>query len=215
MPNFFDEMYSDSAKNVRDHYLEFEAWLATQSAATIARKRAEADLIFRRVGITFAVYGNEAGTERVIPFDIIPRMITAKEWAHMEAGLIQRVRTLNMFIHDIYHDQNIVKAGIIPPEQIFRNAQYRPEMQGISVASDIYAHIAGVDIVRAGKGELAPTRTALPNLVSIVPIARFSSTGISSPPASISCARGKANFTYSRIIYAYRLAFLTCWKTAK
>ena len=153
MPNFFDEMYSDGAKNVRDHYLEFEAWLATQSAATVARKRAEADLIFRRVGITFAVYGNEAGTERVIPFDIIPRMITAKEWAHMEAGLVQRVRTLNMFIHDIYHDQNIVKAGIIPPEQIFRNAQYRPEMQGISVASDIYAHIAGVDIVRAGQGE--------------------------------------------------------------
>ncbi len=153
MPNFFDEMYTDGAKNVRDHYLEFEAWLATQSDATIARKRAEADLIFRRVGITFAVYGNEAGTERVIPFDIIPRMITAKEWAHMEAGLVQRVRTLNMFIHDIYHDQNIVKAGIIPPEQIFRNAQYRPEMQGISVASDIYAHIAGVDIVRAGQGE--------------------------------------------------------------
>ncbi|MDO9419280.1 MAG: circularly permuted type 2 ATP-grasp protein [Herminiimonas sp.] len=153
MPNFFDEMYTDGAKNVRDHYQEFEAWLATQSAATVARKRAEADLIFRRVGITFAVYGNEAGTERVIPFDIIPRMITAKEWAHMEAGLVQRVRTLNMFIHDIYHDQNIVKAGIIPPEQIFRNAQYRPEMQGISVASDIYAHIAGVDIVRAGQGE--------------------------------------------------------------
>jgi uncharacterized circularly permuted ATP-grasp superfamily protein len=153
MPDFFDEMYTDGAKNVRDHYLEFETWLATQPAATVARKRAEADLIFRRVGITFAVYGNEAGTERVIPFDIIPRMITAKEWAHMEAGLVQRVRTLNMFIHDIYHDQNIVKAGIIPPEQIFRNAQYRPEMQGISVASDIYAHIAGVDIVRAGQGE--------------------------------------------------------------
>lgn len=153
MPHFFDEMYTDGAKNVRDHYREFEAWLATQPAATVARKRAEADLIFRRVGITFAVYGNEAGTERVIPFDIIPRMITAEEWAHMEAGLVQRVRTLNMFIHDIYHDQNIVKAGIIPPEQIFRNAQYRPEMQGISVASDIYAHIAGVDIVRAGQGE--------------------------------------------------------------
>jgi uncharacterized circularly permuted ATP-grasp superfamily protein len=153
MPNFFDEMYADGAENVRDHYLEFEAWLATQPAATVARKRVEADLIFRRVGITFAVYGNEAGTERVIPFDIIPRIITAKEWTHMEAGLVQRVRTLNMFIHDIYHDQNIVKAGIIPPEQIFRNAQYRPEMQGISVASDIYAHIAGVDIVRAGQGE--------------------------------------------------------------
>ncbi|ABR89434.1 circularly permuted type 2 ATP-grasp protein [Herminiimonas glaciei] len=153
MRKFFDEMYIDGASNVRDHYREFEAWLATQSPKTVARKRAEADLIFRRVGITFAVYGNEAGTERVIPFDIIPRMITAREWAHMEAGLVQRVRTLNMFIHDIYHDQNIVKAGIIPPEQIFRNAQYRPEMQGISVASDIYAHIAGVDIVRAGQGE--------------------------------------------------------------
>ncbi|MES2024856.1 MAG: circularly permuted type 2 ATP-grasp protein [Pseudomonadota bacterium] len=153
MRKFFDEMYIDGTANVRDHYREFEAWLATQSPKTVARKRAEADLIFRRVGITFAVYGNEAGTERVIPFDIIPRMITAQEWAHMEAGLVQRVRTLNMFIHDIYHDQNIVKAGIVPPEQIFRNAQYRPEMQGISVASDIYAHIAGVDIVRAGQGE--------------------------------------------------------------
>jgi uncharacterized circularly permuted ATP-grasp superfamily protein len=146
-------MYADGTKNVREHYRKFEAWLATQSPETVARKRAEADLIFRRVGITFAVYGNEAGTERVIPFDIIPRMITAKEWTQMEAGLVQRVRTLNMFIHDIYHDQNIIKAGIVPPEQIFKNAQYRPEMQGISVVSDIYAHIAGVDIVRAGAGE--------------------------------------------------------------
>ena len=71
----------------------------------------------------------------------------------MEAGLVQRVTALNMFIHDIYHEQNIVKAGIIPAEQVFRNAQYRPEMQGIAVASDIYAHIAGVDLVRAGEGE--------------------------------------------------------------
>ncbi|WP_293779108.1 circularly permuted type 2 ATP-grasp protein [uncultured Oxalicibacterium sp.] len=153
MPKFFNEMYLDGATDVRDHYREFERWLSSQSNKTIDRKRAEADLIFRRVGITFAVYGNEAGTERVIPFDIIPRMITAAEWTQMQAGLVQRVRALNMFIHDIYHDQNIVKAGIVPPEQIFRNAQYRPEMQGISVASDIYAHIAGVDIVRAGEGE--------------------------------------------------------------
>ena len=99
------------------------------------------------------MYGNDAGTERLIPFDIIPRIIPAAEWAQLEAGLVQRVKTLNMFIHDIYHDQNIVKAGVIPADQIFRNAQYRPEMQGISVASDIYAHIAGVDIVRAGQGE--------------------------------------------------------------
>ena len=153
MAKFFDEMYADGPTSVREHYRDFAAWLAEQSPQTIARKRAEADLIFRRVGITFAVYGNDAGTERLIPFDIIARIITAAEWAQLEAGLAQRVKALNMFIHDIYHDQNIIKAGVIPAEQIYKNAQYRPEMQGISVASDIYAHIAGVDIVRAGEGE--------------------------------------------------------------
>lgn len=153
MPKFFDEMYADGSKAVRGHYREFDAWLAEQSAETIAHKRTEADLIFRRVGITFAVYGNDLGTERLIPFDIIPRIITAAEWAQLEAGLLQRVKALNMFIHDIYHEQRIVKAGVIPAEQIFKNAQYRPEMQGISVSADIYAHIAGVDIVRAGEGE--------------------------------------------------------------
>ena len=153
MPTFFDEMYADGASTVREHYREFQAWLSAQSPETIASKRAEADLIFRRVGITFAVYGDDAGTERLIPFDIISRIITAREWEGMEAGLVQRVTALNMFIHDIYHEQNIVKAGIIPAEQVFRNAQYRPEVQGISVASDIYAHIAGVDLVRAGEGE--------------------------------------------------------------
>ena len=153
MANFFDEMYADGQTSVREHYHDFAGWLAEQSPQTIARKRAEADLIFRRVGITFAVYGNDAGTERLIPFDIIARIITAAEWTQLEAGLVQRVRALNMFIHDIYHEQNIIKAGIMPAEQILKNAQYRPEMQGISVASNIYAHIAGVDIVRAGAGE--------------------------------------------------------------
>lgn len=153
MPDFFDEMYTDGSSSVRAHYREFEAWLSEQPPEVVARKRAEANLIFRRVGITFAVYGDDAGTERLIPFDIIPRIIPAAEWAQLEAGLVQRVKALNMFIHDIYHDQHIVKAGVIPAEQIFRNAQYRPEMQGIAVASDIYAHIAGIDIVRAGEGE--------------------------------------------------------------
>ncbi len=152
MAQFFDEMYADGTQ-VREHYREFQAWLNEQPADTIARKQAEADLMFRRVGITFAVYGNDAGTERLIPFDIISRIITAAEWTHMEAGLVQRVKALNMFLHDIYHGQNIVKAGVIPAEQIYQNAQYRPEMQGIAVASNIYAHIAGVDIVRAGQGE--------------------------------------------------------------
>lgn len=163
MAHFFDEMLASGTINgdassleyaqVRQHYGEFATWLAQQSAATIAHKRAEADLSFRRVGITFAVYGDDAGTERLIPFDIIPRIIHAAEWTQLQAGLVQRVKALNMFIHDIYHEQHIIKAGIIPAEQIYKNAQYRPEMQGINVVSDIYAHIAGVDIVRAGQGE--------------------------------------------------------------
>lgn len=156
-PRIFDEMHvhGDGVgdKVVREHYREFDQWLARQTPEQIERKRAEADLTFRRVGITFAVYGDDAGTERLIPFDTIPRIIPAHEWSHLQTGLVQRVKALNMFVHDIYHDQNIIKAGLIPAAQIYQNAQYRPEMQGISVASDIYAHIAGVDIVRAGEGE--------------------------------------------------------------
>src|SRR5476651_678876 len=158
MAKFFNEMtgdglHMDTSADVREHYREFCGWLQQQSPETIARKRAEADITFRRVGITFAVYGDDAGTERLIPFDTIPRIIPAAEWGQMQTGLVQRVKALNMFIHDIYHDQNIIKAGIIPAEQIYKNAQYRPEMQGIKVVSDIYAHIAGVDIVRVGQGE--------------------------------------------------------------
>jgi uncharacterized circularly permuted ATP-grasp superfamily protein len=158
MAKFFNEMTADglahtASAEIREHYREFCGWLQRQSPDTIERKRAEADLTFRRVGITFAVYGDDAGTERLIPFDTIPRIIPAGEWKQLQTGLVQRVKALNMFIHDIYHDQNIIKAGIIPAEQIYKNAQYRPEMQGINVVSDIYAHIAGVDIVRAGQGE--------------------------------------------------------------
>ena len=148
----FDEMMGANGE-VRQHYHGFAKWLSEQSPEVIATKRAEADLSFRRVGITFAVYGDEAGTERLIPFDLVPRVIPAAEWRRLEAGLKQRVRALNMFIHDVYHQQNIVRAGIVPPEQIFLNSQYRPEMQDIAVARDIYCHIAGVDIVRAGEGE--------------------------------------------------------------
>jgi uncharacterized circularly permuted ATP-grasp superfamily protein len=153
MPKFFDEMHGADGY-VRTHYRQFESWQTAQAPAIVDAKRAEADLVFRQVGITFAVYGNNAGTERLIPFDIIPRIVPAEEWKRMEAGLVQRVRALNMFTHDIYHEQNIVKAGIVPAEQIFRNSQYRPEMQGISVPSGIYAHIAGIDIVRTENGEL-------------------------------------------------------------
>ncbi|KGF78136.1 hypothetical protein IA69_32195, partial [Massilia sp. JS1662] len=110
---------------------------------------------------TFAVYGAKdedgSGTERLIPFDLLPRIIPAHEWESMEKGLVQRVAALNRFIHDVYHGQEIIKAGVIPPEQIFDNAQYRPEMVGVKVPNDVYSHIAGIDIVRApdasGSGE--------------------------------------------------------------
>ncbi len=162
----FDEMYSrlptaDHAGEVRQHYEAYARWLNTQAPQAMAARREEAEMIFRRVGITFAVYGDKdedgSGTERLIPFDLIPRVIAAQEWKSMETGLVQRVTALNRFIHDVYHDQDILKAGVIPREQIEHNAQFRPEMAGVDVPNQIYSHISGIDIVRApdstGKGE--------------------------------------------------------------
>ena len=157
-PRFFDEM-TDAASSVRPHYSRFKSWLDGQGAEAIADKRTESDLIFRRVGITFAVYGDlddsGNGTERTIPFDIIPRIIPASDWRTLQAGLRQRVTALNRFIHDVYHDQEIMKAGIVPAERILGNTQFRPEMKGVDVPKGIYAHIAGIDVVRVGnaKGE--------------------------------------------------------------
>ncbi|ARP88216.1 circularly permuted type 2 ATP-grasp protein [Bordetella genomosp. 9] len=148
----YDEM-TDSAGQVRPHYRALAQWLAEQTDEAMAARRLEADLNLRRVGITFSVAGDEAGTERLIPFDLIPRIIPAAEWRRLDAGLKQRVRALNHFIHDIYHDHDIVRAGIVPPEQVFLNAQYRPEMQDVEVAENIYCHIAGIDVVRAGSGD--------------------------------------------------------------
>lgn len=148
----FDEMRTD-AGTVREHYLGYERWLAEQASDVMQSRRDEAEMIFRRVGITFAVYGAKDedghGTERLIPFDLIPRVIPAQEWREMEKGLAQRVNALNRFIHDVYHDQEIVKAGLVPAEQILNNAQYRPEMKGVEVPNNVYSHISGIDIVRA------------------------------------------------------------------
>ncbi len=148
----FDEMNA-SPSEVRAHYENYARWLAQQPEEVMAARREEAEMIFRRVGITFAVYGAKdedgSGTERLIPFDLIPRIIPAHEWQSMEEGLVQRVTALNRFIHDVYHDQEIIKAGHVPAEQIFQNAQFRPEMMGVDVPHNIYSHISGVDIVRA------------------------------------------------------------------
>src|SRR6202044_1299014 len=148
----YNEMYSGESA-ARPHYLRYEQWLGEQPAERLAQKRAEADALFHRVGITFAVYSQEEGAERLIPFDIVPRVLPLEEWIRLEGGLKQRVRALNAFIHDIYHDQQILKAGVIPAEQVLCNSQYRPEMQGVDVPGGIYAHIAGIDIVRDDAGE--------------------------------------------------------------
>jgi uncharacterized circularly permuted ATP-grasp superfamily protein len=160
----FDEMYEQlpyQGAAIRNHYKRYDQWLAKQPPEVMRSRREEAEMIFRRVGITFAVYGAKdedgSGTERLIPFDLLPRIIPAHEWESMEKGLVQRVTALNRFIHDVYHGQEIVKAGVVPSEQIFNNAQYRPEMVGVKVSNDVYSHIAGIDIVRApdasGNGE--------------------------------------------------------------
>ena len=148
----FDEMHA-SAGAVREHYQGYERWLAEQPSDVMLSRREEAEMIFRRVGITFAVYGAKDedghGNERLIPFDLIPRVIPAHEWQEMEKGLAQRVAALNRFIHDVYHGQEIIKAGHVPAEQILNNAQFRREMMGVDVPGGIYSHIAGIDIVRA------------------------------------------------------------------
>ena len=152
----FDEMRADG-DTVREHYRGYDRWLAHQANDVMLSRREEAEVIFRRVGITFAVYGakdedakqGNAGNERLIPFDLIPRVIPAHEWHEMEQGLAQRVTALNRFIHDVYHGQEIIRAGHVPAEQILQNAQFRPEMMGVDVPGGVYSHISGIDIVRA------------------------------------------------------------------
>jgi uncharacterized circularly permuted ATP-grasp superfamily protein len=142
----------DAEGSPRQHCRHYCDWLQEQPSERLAQKRAEADALFHRLGITFAVYGENAGTERLIPFDVVPRILPAHEWAALAAGIKQRVRALNLFIGDIYHGQEILKAGVLPAEQILGNAQYRPEMHGVDVPNGIYAHISGIDVVRDDQG---------------------------------------------------------------
>ena len=151
-PGCYDEMLLAN-NQFRDHYHAYLAWLHQTDEKSIERKREEADLLFHRVGITFNVYGDGDGAERLIPFDSIPRIIPAQEWQHLDKGIRQRVTALNAFLHDIYHDQRILKAGVIPAAQILTNAQYQPCMQGVDLHRDTYVHITGVDIIRNHDGE--------------------------------------------------------------
>ena len=152
----YDEMYA-APGDIRPHYRPYADWLEAMPRERIERKRSEADIAFHRVGITFNVYGAEGGRERLIPFDLLPRIIPGDEWRALEAGLRQRVRALNAFLADIYHGQEILRAGRLPAGQVLNNAQFRPEMKGVRVPGGLYAMIAGIDLVRAagadGRGE--------------------------------------------------------------
>jgi len=152
MPVSYDEML-DMGGAARPHYGGFDRWLKATPQERLEQKRREAEVLFHRVGITFAVYGEKEGAERLIPFDIVPRIIPRDEWKMLDAGLRQRVKALNLFLHDVYHDQEILAAGKVPSDLILNNAEYKPVMRGMDVPGGIYSHISGVDIVRAGAGE--------------------------------------------------------------
>ncbi|RKR04215.1 putative circularly permuted ATP-grasp superfamily protein [Kushneria sinocarnis] len=149
--NSYNEMFEPTGA-CRAHYDAYQRWLADTPEELLSRKRHEADLLFHRAGITFTVYGDESGTERLIPFDPLPRIIPAREWAMLEAGCRQRVQALNAFLDDIYHDQHILKEGLIPAEQVLANPQYQLAMQGVTLPHGIYSHISGVDLIRDGNG---------------------------------------------------------------
>jgi uncharacterized circularly permuted ATP-grasp superfamily protein len=148
----YDEMRAADGA-VRAHFRALADWLAETPAERVAEKRREADLLFHRVGITFAVYGDNAGAERLIPFDTIPRVIPRGEWNELEKGLRQRVAALNRFLHDVYHGQEILKAGVIPAEQVLTNTAYEVSMVGLELPNHVYSHIAGIDLVRHEDGK--------------------------------------------------------------
>ena len=147
----FDEMYSDDAQ-IRKHYLQVNSWLRTMSSTVISQKNFEAESHFKRIGITFSVKDDDM-TERIIPFDLIPRILTNYEWVRIEKGVLQRAKALNSFLHDIYNSGEIFKAGIIPKEIVYKKSSYDQSMINFSPPRKIYSPIIGVDLVRTGKDE--------------------------------------------------------------
>src|SRR4029078_6298453 len=166
----FDEMNGPDG-DLRPAYQELSRWLKETPPDALGYRRQEAELVLRRLGITFAVYGDSEAQERLIPFDVIPRIMSAREWSILEKGLkqrgralnilprdidtrrTQRVRALNMFLRDIYHGRDVLRANIVPDDLIFQNPVFRPEMNGQAVPHDVYIHIAGIDIVRVNPDE--------------------------------------------------------------
>ncbi len=148
----FDEMVDDGSRT-RPPYAEYRRWLDTEDPRRLLKKSAEAEALFRRTGITFNVYGEDEADERLIPFDIVPRIISAREWRNLARGIDQRVRAINAFLHDIYHRREILRAGRIPVDLVARNDAFLPEMIGVSPPGMVYTHVVGIDIVRTGEDE--------------------------------------------------------------
>ncbi len=152
VPAQFDEMYAPDG-TVRDPYRDYDQWLAEQDSGWMRRKAGEAESFFRRTGITFNVYGDDDGEERLIPFDMVPRILSGGEWRRLSRGIEQRVRALNAFMHDLYHRQEIIRSGRLP-ERLFRNnSAWLPQMVGFTPPGGVYTHIVGIDLVRTGPDE--------------------------------------------------------------
>jgi uncharacterized circularly permuted ATP-grasp superfamily protein len=143
----FDEMGGKEG-SVRPAYVELSHWLKEVPPDVLDFRRREAELFFRRLGITFAVYGDPEAQERLIPFDIIPRILSAGEWQLLQRGLEQRVKAINAYVKDAYGRREILRAGIVPEDLVFQNPVFRPEMSGQKVPHDIYVHVSGIDVVR-------------------------------------------------------------------
>ncbi len=143
----FDEM-TGSGADVRQGYERVKTWIGETEVEQLRARQHEAELLFRRIGITFSVYGDAEAEERIIPFDIVPRVLTRAEWDRLSAGLVQRVKALNAFLGDIYGKGEVVRAGVIPEDLVYGNPYYRPEMAGVAVPHGVYVPIAGIDIVR-------------------------------------------------------------------
>jgi uncharacterized circularly permuted ATP-grasp superfamily protein len=137
----------------RPHYQTLYERILDLSSEELRRRQIAADLSFLHQGITFTVYGREEGTERIFPFDLLPRIITASEWDTIERGLTQRITALNLFLHDIYHDARIIKDGIVPPDLVYTSQHYRREMRGVQIPHDRYVSVCGTDLIRLPNGE--------------------------------------------------------------
>jgi uncharacterized circularly permuted ATP-grasp superfamily protein len=149
---FYDEMFVRPGRP-RPHYRQLLDLLSPMSVADLRNHQIWADRSFLQQGITFTVYSGDEGTERLFPFDLMPRIVTRRKWQMVECGLRQRIRALNLFLHDVYHDQRILNQGVVPPELVLSARHYRPEFHGFNVPRQIYIHVVGTDLVRDDHGE--------------------------------------------------------------